>query len=49
MGVRVPHHQLCAAAHHPITDLLVRQLNPELPLEALMADLVEIDYPRKAN
>lgn len=36
-------------AHHPLTDAIVRRLNPETSLEALLADLVEIDYPRKAG
>jgi len=36
-------------AHRPLTDGLVRQLNPETSLEALVTDLTEIDYPRKAG
>ena len=36
-------------AHHPMTDELVRQINPKTSLDALMADLVEIGYPRRAG
>jgi hypothetical protein len=36
-------------AHEPVTDALVRQINPESSLGALVPDLTEIDYPRKAG
>lgn len=36
-------------AHDSLTDALVRELNPEASVEALVPDLTEIGYPRKAG
>src|ERR1700730_13158556 len=35
--------------HDPLTDALVRRLNPDLGLESLAADMYEIGYPEPAN
>jgi hypothetical protein len=35
--------------HDPLTNALVRRLNPGVDLESLAADMNEIGYPRSAN
>jgi hypothetical protein len=49
-GVELPQHAIRAIyAHLPLTNTLVRLLNPVATLDVLANDLNEIDYPRAAG